>query len=147
MKLDDVLHYERQFGPDWGMRISRERDLYAEPMLDADNIRREFGCSRSKAYEYLHAALSYFNIRLEPGMQLRIRWSTWQRYKESRIPWARTHTVSPSAEGSGTPTSTRTASVASSRRSARTLRLPSSSCDSSSAMERIQPTQPRRKLR
>ncbi len=61
-----VAELEQQFGPLWRMKISRERELYAEPMLDAENIRREFGCSSSKAYEYLHAALADGGI--EPEM-------------------------------------------------------------------------------
>jgi hypothetical protein len=92
-----------QLGPHWRMKISREREIYAEAMLDAENIRREFGCSRSKAYEHLHAALAHFGIVPEPGKQLRIRWSIWQRYKQSRIPWARADIGSPNVDWSGTP--------------------------------------------
>jgi len=64
--------FEQQLGPDWRLKISQEREIYAEPMLDAENIRREFGCSRSKAYEHLHAALAHFGIVPEAGKQLRI---------------------------------------------------------------------------
>ena len=95
---DREQDFEQQPGPQWRMKISREREIYAEPMLDAENIRREFGCSRSKAYEHLHAALAHFGIVPEAGKQLRIRWSLWQRYKESRIPWARAATGSPSVD-------------------------------------------------
>ena len=77
---DRERDFEKQFGLDWRMKISREREIYAEPMLDAENIRREFGCSRAKAYEHLHAALAHFGIVPEAGKQLRIRWSIWQRY-------------------------------------------------------------------
>ena len=123
---DRERDFEKQFGLDWRMRISREREIYAEPMLDAENIRREFGCSRAKAYEHLHAALAHFGIVPEAGKQLRIRWSIWQRYKQSRIPWARVDIGSPSAALSGTRTSTRTARDVRSRPVAPTSRRPTS---------------------
>jgi len=137
--------FEQQLGPHWRMKISREREIYAEPMLDAENIRREFGYSRSKAYEHLHAALAHFGTVPDPGKQLRIRWSLWQRYKDARIPWARADIDSRGEARSGTPTSTRTERDVRSRPAAPTSRPRSFHSGSSSGISPIPPTQPRRK--